>query len=132
MSQQLASQLGLVAGHRFGIDNPPREFIGLTLMPVPTGVSLHTRIAGNMDIVLGFYERRRDFEERLPVLQRRIPEGGAIWIAWPKQASGVKTDMTEEVVRAVALPAGMVDDRTCAIDEVWTALRLVVPTDEGS
>ncbi len=127
MSQQLYKDLGLVAGHRLGIDNPPREFIGLTLMPVPTGVSLHTRIAGNMDIVLGFYERRRDFEDRLPVLRRRIPDDGAIWIAWPRQTSGVVTDMTEDVVREVALPTGLTDNKVCAIDEVWSALRLIIP-----
>ncbi|MGI9017433.1 MAG: DUF3052 domain-containing protein [Euzebya sp.] len=122
----LYKKLGLTEGMRLGLDNPPAEFVGLTLLPVPAGVTMATRIAGNMDIVMGFYDRRRDLEKRLPVLRRRIPDDGAIWIAWPKKTSRVPTDITEDVVREVALPTGLVDNLVCAIDEVWSGLRLVI------
>lgn len=126
----LADTLGLKEGMRLGLDNPPSEFVGLTLMPVPTGVTMATRIAGNMDMVLGFYERRRDLEDRLPVMRRRIPEDGTIWIAWPTKDSRMPTDMTEDVVREVALSTGLVDTEACAIDEVWSGLKLVISTED--
>ena len=122
----LAEKLGLKAGMRVGLDEPPPEFVGLTLLPVPDGITMHTQLRGNMDLVIGFYDRRADFEKRLPVLRRRIPEEGAIWVAWPKKASRVPTDMTEDVVREVALPTGLVDTKVCAIDEVWSGLKLVI------
>lgn len=122
----LAEKLGLKAGMRVGLDEPPPEFVGLTLLPVPDGITMHTQLRGNMDLVIGFYDRRADFEKRLPVLRRRIPDDGAIWVAWPKKASRVPTDMTEDVVREVALPTGLVDTKVCAIDEVWSGLKLMV------
>ncbi|CAN5722054.1 hypothetical protein BH24ACT15_BH24ACT15_21320 [soil metagenome] len=125
----LYKKLGLKTGMRFGLDNPPSEFVGLTLLPVPDGVSMHTRIAGKMDMVMGFYDTRGELEKRLPILRRRIPEDGAIWIAWPKRASRVKTDVTEDVIRDVALPTGLVDVKVCAVDEVWSGLKLVVRTE---
>lgn len=122
----LAKKLGLQEGMRLGLDNPPSEFVGLRLLPVPAGITMHTNLRGNMDVVIGFYDSRGDFERRLPVLRRRIPDEGAIWIAWPKKASRVPTDMTEDVIREVALPTGLVDNKVCAIDEVWSGLRLVI------
>lgn len=122
----LAKKLGLKPGMRLGLDNPPNEFVGLHLLPVPDGITLHTQMRGNMDVVLGFYNSRSAFEKRLDVLRRRIPDDGAIWIAWPKKASRVPTDMTEDVVREVALPTGLVDNKVVAIDEIWSGLRLVV------
>ena len=122
----LAEKLGLAEGMRVGLDNPPPEFVGLTLLPVPSGITMHTHLRGNMDLVIGFYDQRREFEQRLPIMRRRIPDDGTIWIAWPKKASRVPTDMTEDVVREVALPTGLVDTKVCAIDEVWSGLKLVV------
>jgi hypothetical protein len=66
------------------------------------------------------------FEQRLPALRRALAPDGGLWIAWPKRASGVETDMTEDVVREVALPTGLVDNKVCAIDETWSGLRLVI------
>jgi hypothetical protein len=117
---------------RLGLDNPPPEFVGLKLMPVPPGVTMATRIAGNMDMVIGFYERRRELEKRLPVLRRRIPEDGVIWIAWPKKTSRVPTDLSEDVIRELAGPAGLKGIRVSDIDQVWSGLRLEVdPSESG-
>jgi hypothetical protein len=122
----LAKKLGLTPGMRLGLDNPPPEFVGLALLPVPDGISMHTHLRGNMDMVIGFYDSRAEFERRLPIARRRIPDDGVLWIAWPKQTSRVPTDMTEDVIREVALPTGLVDTKVCAIDEVWSGLKLVV------
>ncbi len=68
---------------------------------------------------------RKDFELCFPGLKQKLDPNGGLWIAWPKKASKIATDMTEDVVRAVGLPGGLVDNKVCAIDEVWSGLRLV-------
>ena len=123
----LPETLGITEGMRVGIDDPPDGFLGLTLLPLPADVTLATRIAGNMDVVIGFYHQRKDLESRLPVLIRRIPEDGAIWLAWPKATSGWPTDVTEEVVREVAAGTDLVPDRTCDVDHTWSGLRFALP-----
>ena len=122
----LHAQLGLAEGMRVGLDDPPPEFVGLTLMPVPAGVSLATRIAGNMDVVIGFYEQRRELEKRLPVLRRRIPDDGAIWVAWPTKASRMPTDLDEDTVREAAVAEDLVGTIVCPIDEGWVGMKLVL------
>lgn len=121
----LADRLALTAGMRVGLDDPPPEFVGLTLGQVPTGIRLFTRISGNMDAVLGFYRQLDEFQRRLPVLHRRIGPDGFIWIAWPTPASGVPTDMDADAVRRVARDAGLVATTGCVIDEMWSGLKLV-------
>jgi hypothetical protein len=76
-------------------------------------------------VVVAFFTRRRELERRFPSLSRAIFPAGALWVAWPKRASGVDTDLTEDAVREVALPAGLVDNKVCAIDATWSGLRLV-------
>jgi hypothetical protein len=75
---------------------------------------------------VGFVTARAELERRLPDLRRAIAPDGTLWVAWPKRASGVATDMTEDVVREVALPTGLVDVKVCAIDATWSGLKLVV------
>ena len=67
-----------------------------------------------------------EFEAQLPGLRERMAPACGLWIAWPKRAARVATDMTEHVMREVALPTGLVDNKVCAIDEVWTGMRLVI------
>jgi hypothetical protein len=90
------------------------------------GVTTRPRLANATDLVVCFVTSRRDLERQLPALRRAIEPAGMLWIAWPKRASKVPTDITEDVVREVALPTGLVDTKVCAIDEVWSGLRLVV------
>lgn len=80
------------------------------------------------DVVLLFTKRRGVLEERLLELRNVIAPAGMIWVGWPKRAPKVATDITEDVVRAVALPAGLVDVKVCAVDDVWSGLKLVIPT----
>jgi hypothetical protein len=84
------------------------------------------RPAARLDLVVLFVRERRELERRLPALQGRVDAAGMLWVAWPKRASKVATDMTEDVVREVALPRGLVDVKVCAIDETWSGLKLVL------
>jgi hypothetical protein len=76
-------------------------------------------------VVVAFFTERRELERRIEALGRMIFPAGGLWVAWPKRASGLVTTMDENVVRAVALPLGLVDNKVCAIDETWTGLRVV-------
>ncbi len=120
----LPKKLGIGAGHVVAALDPPDD-LGALLDPLPDGVVLRTDLRARPDVVLHFCVERREFERRLPQLGRKVFPGGAIWIAWPKKASKVPTDMTEDVVREVALPTGLVDNKVCAIDATWSGLRLV-------
>src|SRR3954454_24065425 len=116
----LARKLGFKEGMRVVYVNPPQDF-------AVDGIDqTSARLAKGADLIVGFVVARRELERRLAALRRAIEPAGMLWIAWPKRASGVPTDMTEDVVRAVALPTGLVDTKVCAIDDVWSGLRLVV------
>jgi hypothetical protein len=82
--------------------------------------------AAPVDVIVAFLRWRRDLQSQLPSLRRRMAPAGGLWIAWPKKAAKVPTDMTEDVVREVALPTGLVDNKVCAIDDTWSGLRLVI------
>jgi hypothetical protein len=88
-------------------------------------VAVKRQARGSADVVVAFFTARRDLERRIGALGKMIFPSGGLWIAWPKRASGVPTSVDDEVVRAVALPLGLVDNKVCAIDSTWTGLRLV-------
>lgn len=122
----LPAKLGIAEGHRVALLDMPDGAGDGALDALPAGVRAVRRLSGPADVVVAFCRDRRTFERRLPACRRAIGDAGAIWIAWPKRASGVATDMTEDVVREVALPTGLVDNKVCAIDATWSGLRLVV------
>lgn len=105
---------------------PPGFEPALGELPPGVKVTPLGRAKGPFDVVVAFFTRERDFAERLPKLEQVLAQNGGLWIAWPKRASGVVTDMTEDVVRKHALPRGLVDNKVCAIDETWSGLRLVI------
>jgi hypothetical protein len=121
----LHRKLGFKPGQRAAYVNAPEGFDEL-LGELPDGVTVRPRLRGPLDLVVCFVTARSELERRLPALRRALEPDGMLWIAWPKRASGVDTDMTEDVVRDVALPAGLVDTKVCAIDETWSGLRLVI------
>jgi len=92
---------------------------------LPDGVVVRTRASGKADVVVLFTSRRRELERRVDALGRMIFPSGGLWIAFPNRASGVETDMTDHVVREIALPLGLVDNKICAIDYTWTGVRVV-------
>ena len=121
----LPRKLGFRPGARALYVNAPDGFEAL-LGELPAGVRVLARAAEGLDIVLLFVRERRELERRLPGLHAKLAPDGMVWVAWPKRASKVATDMTEDVVRAVALPRGLVDVKVCAIDATWSGLKLVI------
>lgn len=125
----LPKKLGIKAGHRVVVVGSPPGFLD-TLGPLPEGVvasgEATLRGTGSCDILMLFSGSRAGLARGLPVAMRRTGDTGAIWVSWPKKASGVPTDITEDVVREVALPLGLVDVKVCAVDDTWSGLRLVV------
>jgi hypothetical protein len=121
----LAKKLGIKAGQRVGVMGDPGYFGGI-VAPLPVGAQLVRNPRGACDVYVAFSPDRRTFERRLEQATRTLPADASIWITWPKRASGVPTDMTEDVVREVALPRKLVDVKVCAVDEVWSGLKLVV------
>ena len=115
----LAKKLGFKDGMRTVYVAAPEGF-------AVEGIETRPRVAKGTDLVVCFVTARSELERRLPALRRAIEPAGMLWIAWPKRASGVRTDMSEDVVREVALPTGLVDTKVCAIDDTWSGLRLVV------
>jgi Protein of unknown function (DUF3052) len=120
----LARKLGIKPGARLGLIGAPRGFEA-TLGELPGGVAVRRELRGTLDVIVAFYRRRSALERRLPALRGALQAAGGLWIAWPKRSSGVETDVNENVVRELGLAAGLVDNKVCAIDEVWSGLRLV-------
>ena len=93
------------------------------LEPLPAGVDLRLGNRGRRETTIWFVASRAAFERRFDTVARAVGEG-TLWMAWPKRSSGVRSDLTEDAIRDVALPRGMVDSKVCAIDETWSGLRL--------
>ena len=117
----LPKKLGIVEGSTLALIDAPHGVID----GLPQGVTVKRRARGSADVVVSFFVRRRDLERRIAALAKMIHPSGGLWVAWPKRAAGRATDMHDDVVREVALPLGLVDNKVCAIDETWTGLRFV-------
>jgi hypothetical protein len=121
----LDRKLGIKPGHRVALLGAPEGFEGGTLA-LPDGASVRRRAGGKADVIVSFHTRRAELERRLPALRAMMEPPTGLWIAWPKRAAKLETDMTEDVVREIALPTGLVDNKVCAIDATWSGLRLVI------
>ena len=120
----LAKKLGIKEGSSVALLKVPDDFES-TLEGLPDAVTIRTAARGTNDVVVSFHTKRSDLEKRLPALLDAMDVDGGLWVAWPKKASGVPTDITEDTVREVALPLGLVDNKVCAIDDTWSGLRVV-------
>ena len=121
----LATKLGIKPGHVIALLGAPDGFGDVLDATLPQPVTVRTRASGTADVIVTFHVRRADLEKRVDVLLRVLDVDGGLWIAWPKRASGVPTDITEDTVREVFLPLGLVDNKVCAIDDTWSGLRVV-------
>jgi hypothetical protein len=122
----LPRKLGIKPGHAVAVLGGPAGFAdGLAAL---SGADVAQDLSGEgpLDVLVTFVRWREELEAQLPGLRKRMAPACGLWIAWPKRAARVPTDMTEHVVREVALPTGLVDNKVCAIDEVWSGLRLVI------
>ncbi len=120
----LAKKLGIKPGHAVALLGAPDGFEA-TLEGLPDGVTFRTAARGTNDVLVTFHTRRADLEQRLPARLAAMDVDGGLWVAWPKRSSGVATDITEDTVRQVCLPLGLVDNKVCAIDATWSGLRVV-------
>ncbi len=120
----LARKLGIKEDHRVAFVSAPRDFPA-TLGELPDGVTVKRRATRPLDVAVLFVTRRADLERRFPRLAEAIEPAGGLWVAWPKRASGVETELAEDDAREVGLANGLVDNKVCAIDDVWSGLRLV-------
>jgi hypothetical protein len=117
----LAQKLGIKADHRVGVLGAPDGFV---IPDLPDGVAPRTTARGRLDVIVSFHTERADLAGRLPMLMGALHVDGGLWVVWPKRSSGMATDITEDVIREVALPTGLVDVKVCAVDDTWSGLRL--------
>jgi hypothetical protein len=117
----LLKKLGVKDGSTLVVLGEPPGVIG----EVPASVTVRRQARGAADVVVAFFTRRQDLERRIGTLSKMIYPDGGLWVAWPKRASGVETTVTDHVLREIALPLGLVDNKVCAIDATWTGVRVV-------
>ena len=122
----LARKLGYGPGAKAFLINPPTDYMKL-VAPLPEGVVFAARRPKSADLVHLFTASKARLEKELPPLMKMIAPAGAIWVSWPKKASGVATTLFEEDVRGLGLRAGLVDIKVCAVDAVWSGLKFVIP-----
>ena len=122
----LPRKLGIKPGHRVLLLQAPEGFEDGTLGPLPEGAQVGRRLRGPADIIVSFHTRRAELAERMPKLRAAMRPAAGLWIAWPKRASKLPTDLTEDVVRELALANALVDNKVAALDERWSGLRLVI------
>ncbi len=128
-STPLAKKLGIKPGFLIATLGAPGEYRRL-VADLPPGVLVQTKPGKDLDLIHLFVSARQELSKQLPVLMKRIKRNGTIWVSWPKRASGVETDVTETVIRDVALPLGLVDVKVCAVDDTWSGLKLVIRLSE--
>ena len=121
----LAHKLGIKAWSRVKTRNAPSHYLQL-LGELPRDVQVSSRIRKPVDFVHLFAIARAQLVAELKRAVVEIEQDGAIWVSWPKKSSGIRTDITEDVIREVALPMGLVDVKVCAVDETWSGLKLVI------
>jgi hypothetical protein len=120
----LPKKLGIPATGRALFVDAPEHFRKL-VAPLPPGLTVIARPGADLDYIHLFTQREADLQRRLAQLVPKLAKHGAMWISWPKRSSGIATDVTEDVIRKHALKAGVVDVKVCAVDETWSALKLV-------
>jgi hypothetical protein len=120
----LAKKLGIKSGHQVAALNEPDGFREW-LVGLPDGVRIRKSLGRSPDVIVAFTTKRSVLARRIDAGSQAIFPDGSLWVAWPKKSSKVPTDITEDVVRELALPIGLVDNKVCAISEVWSGLRLV-------
>lgn len=121
----LPKKLGIVPGAVCAFVSAPPEFAE-AIGDLPADAVVRARAKGPLNVVVLFTKSRADLARRFAAVAAELAPAGGLWVAWPKKTSGVATDLTEDVVRAVGLAAGLVDNKVCAIDATWSGLRFVI------
>ncbi len=122
--RSLVEKLGIKSGQKIYIGNPPRNYHE-TLGALPEKVVLANALQGTCDFIQFFSKEKSEVESTFPQLKKNLAVNGALWVSWPKGASGIKTDLNENMVREIGLKNGLVDVKVCAVDDVWSGLKFV-------
>lgn len=123
-ARSLADKLGITSGAPLVVLSAPRGYRRI-LEPLPPRTRISPRVARGAPWIQFFVTRKAELARRFPVLARALAPAGMLWISWPKGSSGVETDLTENVIRAIGLAARLVDVKVCAVDETWSGLKFV-------
>ena len=121
----LPQKLGIKPGLMVVTINAPANYRRL-LGQIPDSVTFSERLKSGSSFVHLFTSRRSEMQKKMSILRDKISDNGAIWVSWPKKSSGISTDVTEDVIREIALPLGFVDIKVCAVDEIWSGLKLMI------
>jgi hypothetical protein len=124
-STPLTSKLGIRAGSAIHVKGAPPDYLHL-LKPLPEGVTVVSRISNATDLVHVFLARKAQLANVLRTCRSKLRPTAVLWVSWPKKSAKVRTDITEDTIRELALPLGFVDVKVCAVTEVWSGLKLVV------
>jgi hypothetical protein len=122
----LAKKLGIKPGLKIMLINEPAHYFDL-FTDMPIDVQVINDGSEKKDLIHFFTKQRQELIDLLPQLKAQIKSNGIIWVSWPKKASKVITDITEDAIRNYAISIGLVDIKVCAVDEVWSGLKLVIP-----
>jgi hypothetical protein len=120
----LSEKLGIKPGTQVIALGAPRSYASL-LGRLPEGARVYARLPPTPQFIHRFARHRHELEADLPRLAQALSDTGTLWVSWPKKASGVKTDLTENIIREIGLAHGLVDVKVCAVDEVWSGLKFV-------
>lgn len=122
----LAKKLGIKDGFHLKLINAPEYYFDL-FTDLPAKLFIENGDSKKLDFIHFFTKEKDKYETLLPQLQPQLKPAGMIWVSWPKKASKVSTDITEDIIRSYALQIGLVDIKVCAVDEIWSGLKLVIP-----
>jgi len=121
----LAEKLGIKKDFTIVLLNAPKHYLTL-VAPLPGGVTIAKNISGKTDLIHFFATTKVELSKLLNAMLKKIKQDAVVWVSWPKKSSNVLTDITEDRIRDIALPLGLVDIKVCAVDEVWSGLKLVI------
>lgn len=122
----LAKKLGIKSGFNIKLINAPDYYFDL-FTDLPADLVLNGAEEATKDFIHFFTKEKAEYLSQLPLLKEQIKADGMIWASWPKKTSKIKTDITEDTIRSHAIKVGLVDIKVCAVDEIWSGLKLVIP-----
>jgi hypothetical protein len=121
----LSKKLGIKEGFAVCARGASHEYATL-VSPLPDGVRMTSKVSAHTDLVHIFSKQRTKLSKELAAARKSLRDDATIWVSWPKKSSGVATDITEDTIRELAFPLGLVDIKVCAVDDVWSGLKLVI------
>ena len=122
----LAKKLGIKEGFKIRLINQPDYYFDL-FTDMPENIKILKDKTSKKNFIHCFTKQAKDLNEQIPLLRNEIEQNGIIWVSWPKKTSKMATNVTEDIIRNIALSKGLVDIKVCAVDETWSGLKLVIP-----